>query len=74
MSTPKNKRNALDFTDKELYSLSLAIQSHLNSRETWMSKGNARVFSSVMNKIINEGNNRNDPKGILHPLVKFDDD
>jgi hypothetical protein len=72
MPTPKNKRNTFDFTDKELYSISLAIKTHLNSRETWMSKGNAKVFNTVINKIINEGNKRNNPRDILHPLVNFD--
>jgi len=36
------KRDELDLTDKELYSVALAIKSHLNSRDTWMSKGNAK--------------------------------
>ena len=68
------ERNKLNFTDRELYSISLAIESHLNSRDTYMSKGGAKVFNSVIKKICDEGMKRKDPKSILHPIFKFEED
>lgn len=68
------KRDELDLTDKELYSVALAIKSHLSSRDTWMSKGNIRVFNSLMKKICENGMKRKDPESILHPIVKFKED
>ena len=67
-------RNKIDLTDKELYCVALAIQSHLESRETYFSKQSAANFNRMVKKIINEGMERKDPKSILHPIVNFDDE
>lgn len=68
------KREKLDFTDRELYYISLAFQTHLNSRDTWISKGGARVINSALKKIVDNGMKRKDPKSILHPIYKFKDE
>lgn len=64
-------REKLDFTDKELYYIALAFETHLNSRDTWNSKGGAMVINSVIKKICNNGLKRKDPQKILHPILEF---
>ena len=64
-------RNKIDFTDRELYYLSLAIESHINSRDTYWTKKGAGIFNRMCNKIIAEGMNRKNPESILHPIVNF---
>ena len=66
-------RNKIDLTDKELYCVALAIQSHLESRETYWTKQSAANFNRMLKKIIKEGMERKDPKSILHPIVEFDE-
>ena len=66
-------RNKIDFTNKELYCVALAIRSHLESRETYFTKQSAANFNRMIKKVITEGMNRTDPKSILHPIVNFDD-
>ena len=68
------KREKIDFTDKELYYITLAFESHLNSRDTWISKGGAKVINSALKKIINNGLKRKNPKSILHPIMNFNDE
>jgi len=68
------EREKIDFTDKELYYVALAFESHLNSRETWISKGDAKVINSALQKIVDNGMKRKNPKSILHPIQRFDDD
>ena len=50
MSSRKVTR-ALDLTDKELYQLSLSMYSRLCNRDTYFTKGSARIFNTVLNKI-----------------------
>jgi len=68
------ERDKIDFTDKELYYVALAFQSHLQSRETWISKGGAKVINSALKKITDNGLKRKNPKSILHPIYGFGDD
>ena len=68
------KQEKIDFTDKELYFIALAIESHLCSRETYFSKGGARVFNNVIKKIIDNGLKRKNPRSILHPIMNFEDE
>jgi hypothetical protein len=66
-------RNKIDFTDKELYYIALAIETHVNSRETFFTKQSATEFNRVINKVVNEGMQRRNPKSILHPIMQFED-
>jgi len=65
------KRNTIDFTDKELYYVALAFESHLNSRDTWINEKDAKMINSVIKKIIENGLKRKNPKSIIHPIYKF---
>lgn len=67
------EREKIDFTDKELYYVALAFESHLNSRDTWISKSGAKVINSTLQKIVDNGMKRKNPKSILHPVLKFND-
>lgn len=67
------EREKLDFTDKELYYVALAFESHLNSRDTYISKKGAKIINSVIKKIIDNGMKRKDPKTILHPILNFNE-
>jgi len=67
-------REKIYFTDKELYCIALAIESHLNSRETYFTKKSAAVFNRMVRKVVDAGKKRKSPKSILHPIVKFEDD
>jgi len=67
------EREKMDFTDKELYYVALAFKSHLNSRDTWIGKGGAKVINSVLKKIVDNGMKRKNPKAILHPIFNFKD-
>jgi hypothetical protein len=67
-------RNKIDFTDKELYCVALAIESHLNSRETFFTKQSAANFNRMIKKVVNEGMQRKNPKSILHPIQEFEDE
>tara|TARA_R110000744_G_scaffold52969_1_gene113322 strand:- start:72 stop:338 length:267 start_codon:yes stop_codon:yes gene_type:complete len=49
------EREKIDFTDKELYYVALAFESHLNSRDTWISKGGAKVINNAIKKITENG-------------------
>jgi len=66
------KREPLDLTDKELYFTALAFESFINDRETWLSKGSARVVNNAINKIILNGMGRKNSEKLLQPLVNFD--
>jgi hypothetical protein len=68
------EREKIDFTDKELYYVALAFETYLNDRDTWISKSGAKVINSAIQKIIDNGLKRKNPKSILHPIKKFDDD
>jgi hypothetical protein len=65
------ERKKIDFTDKELYRVSLAFESYLNNRDTWISKGGAMVINNTLKKIIDNGMQRKNPKSILHPIKEF---
>jgi len=67
-------RNKIDFTDKELYCVALAISTHLGSRETYYTKKSATIFNRMIKKVIAEGMERKEPKSILHPIVEFEDE
>ena len=67
-------REKIDFTDKELYYVALAFQSHLNSRDTWIGRGGAKVINKALSKIVDNGMKRKDPKSILHPIKYFNED
>ena len=67
-------RNKIDFTDKELYCVALAISSHINSRDTYWTKQSAADFNRMLKKVIAEGMERKNPKSILHPIVEFEDE
>ena len=67
-------REKIDFTDKELYYVALAFESHLNSRDTWISKGGAKVINNAIKKITENGLKRKNPKSILHPIYQFEDE
>lgn len=62
------------FTDKELYYVALAFESHLNSRDTWINEESAKVINSAIKKIIDNGMKRKNPKSILHPIIQFNDE
>lgn len=68
------EREKIDFTDKELYYVALAFESHLNSRDTWISKSGAKVINSALKKITDNGLKRKNPKSIIHPIYGFKDD
>jgi hypothetical protein len=68
------EREKIDFTDKELYCIALAIESHLNSRETYFTKKSANMFNRTIKKVVDNGLKRKNPKAILHPIYKFKDD
>ena len=68
------EREKIDFTDKELYYVALAFQSYLESKETWISKSGAKIINSVLQKIVDNGMKRKNPKSILHPIYRFEDD
>ena len=65
-------RNKIDFTDKEFYRIALAIESHINSRDTYWTKKSAANFNRMMKKIITEGRERKNSKYILHPILNFE--
>lgn len=67
------KREKLDFTDKELYYIALAIQSHLNSRETYWTSKSRNIFNKMFKKVVCAGLTRKNPESILHPIINFDD-
>ena len=67
------EREKIDFTDKELYCIALAIESHLCARETYFTKKSANMFNKMVKKIVDVGLKRKNPKSILHPIMKFDD-
>lgn len=67
------EREKIDFTDKELYYVALAFESHLNSKDTWISKSGAKVINSALKKITDNGLKRKNPKSILHPIYGFKD-
>lgn len=69
----KNKENkSIYFTDKELYYVALAFESHLNSRDTWTSSQGAKIISNTLKKIEKSGMVRGNPKSILHPIIDFE--
>ena len=68
------EREKIDFTDKELYYVALAFESHLNSRDTWISKGGAKVINNAIKKITENGLKRKTPKSILHPIYQFENE
>ena len=68
------EREKIYFTDKELYCIALAIESHLSSRETYFTKKSANMFNKMVKKVVDAGLSRKNPKSILHPIMKFDDD
>ena len=68
------EREKIDFTDKELYYVALAFESHLNSRDTWISKGGAKVINNAIKKITENGLKRKNPKSILHPIYQFENE
>jgi hypothetical protein len=65
------KREPLDFTDKELYYISLAFESYLCNKNTWISKSGAKIINKTIKKIIDNGLKRKDPKSILHSILDF---
>jgi len=65
------KRNPIDFTDKELYCVALAIETHLNDRNTYFTNKSSRMFNKMINKVIDEAMKRKDPKSIIHPVYQF---
>ena len=70
----KNKREQLDFTDNELYYISLAFESFLNDRNTWLGIKGTRIVNSTLTKITQNGLKRKNYKKILAPIHKFEDD
>jgi hypothetical protein len=66
------ERNKIDFTDKELYCVALAIESHLNNRDNYWTKQSLANFNRMFKKITTEGLNRKNSKYILEPIIKFD--
>jgi len=68
------KRKTIDFTDKELYYVALAFQSHINDRDFYTNKGGRRVITNAMQKVIDNGFTRTNHKSILAPLVQFNND
>ena len=67
-------RNKIDFRDKELYCVALALSTHISSREIYWTKKSAANFKRMLKKVIAEGMERKDPKSILHPIVEFEDE
>ena len=67
------EREKIDFTDKELYCVVLAIESHLYSRESYFTKKSAAMFNRMIKKVVDNGLKRKNPKSILHPIMNFDD-
>jgi hypothetical protein len=70
----KKKREQIDLTDKELYYIALSIESHLNSRDTYFTSKSCIIYNKMVKKIVDNGMTRKDPKSILHPIVKFEDE
>ena len=67
------KREKIDFTDNELYYIALALQSHINSRDFYVTRGSSRILKNAMQKVIDNGMKRKSKEKILHPLVNFED-
>lgn len=67
------KREPIDFTDRELYCIALAISSHLSSRETFFTAKSANMFNKMTKKIVDAGMKRKNPKSILHPIINFNE-
>ena len=66
------KREKIDFTDKELYYVALAFDSYIYSRDSWITKGGARVINNAIKKIIDNGMKRKNHKSILRPIFNFE--
>jgi hypothetical protein len=66
------KREKLDFTDKELTYMCLALSKYIGSRDTWFSKGSAIIVNNTIKKIYENGMKRKNKEKILYPLVNFD--
>jgi hypothetical protein len=64
------EREEIDFTDRELYYVAHIFRSYLEG-DNWISKGGAKIINSILNKIIENGMKRKDPKSILHPIKEF---
>lgn len=64
----------INLSDKELYCVALAIETHINARETYWTTKSANNFNRMVKKIIEEGMKRKDPKSILHPILNFNED
>ena len=66
------ERKKIDFTDNELYYVALAFESYLNDRNTYISKGGAKVINAAITKIVDNGLTRKNPESILHPIKSFE--
>jgi len=68
------EREKIDFTDKELNRIARALQTHINERSFYESKGGRKVLLSAMQKVIDNGFTRKNPEKIIYPLVNFKTD
>jgi hypothetical protein len=67
------KRKTIDFTDKELTEISLAISCYINHRDTYISKGGAMVLNSIIGKVVDNGLQRRNPEKVIYPLYTFEE-
>lgn len=68
------KPNPLKLTDKELYYVCLSLESHLTHRDTFFTAKSRAIFNRLINKVIKNGMERENPKSILHPIAQFEED
>lgn len=68
------KRENIDFTDRELYYIATGLGLLLSERNSYHSRGTARILNSVINKVVNNGMKRKSKKKILSPLIDFGED
>lgn len=64
----KHKENIMILTDKELSQLAISLNSRLCSRDTYWTKGTARVFNNLLNKVRQLSKGRKNERNILMSL------
>jgi len=64
----EDMKEGLKLTDNEMYQLALALFCRLCSRDTYFTKGNARVYNNLLNKIRKDAVGRVNEESILEAL------
>jgi len=64
----------MKLTDRELYRLAYCINDYLLTMDAWFTKGDARVFNSLLRKIRKDAEGRKNEKNILKRMGDSVDD